>query len=111
MSLYLILSRYKSFPRRVGDASRAPCRVLGAQVQPVLAWGACLRGRQARHGHDGRGASSGSAGPRTVAVVSASEALKGAETRTGTELDFTKREEAAGGMRGDVLTCERRRLR
>ena len=48
--------RYKSFPRRVGDASRSPCRVLGAQVQPVIAWGACLRGRQARHGHDGRGA-------------------------------------------------------
>ena len=48
--------RCKSFPRRVGDASRSPCRVLGAQVQPVIAWGACLRGRQARHGHDGRGA-------------------------------------------------------
>ena len=48
--------RYKSFPRRVGDASRSPCRVLGAQVQPVIAWGACLRGRQARHSHDGRGA-------------------------------------------------------
>ena len=44
-----ILSAYtqtcKSLPRRVGGASRSSCRVLGAQVQPVITWGPCLRGR------------------------------------------------------------------
>ena len=36
---------YKSLPRRVGGASRSSCRVLCAQVQPVITWGSCLRGR------------------------------------------------------------------
>ena len=35
----------KSLPRRVGGASRSSCRVLCAQVQPVITWGSCLRGR------------------------------------------------------------------
>ena len=39
---------YKSLPRRVGGASRSSCRVLCAQVQPVITWGSCLRGRGSR---------------------------------------------------------------
>ena len=35
----------KSLPRRVGGASRSSCRVLCAQVQPVITLGAGLRGR------------------------------------------------------------------
>ena len=38
----------KSLPRRVGGASRSSCRVLCAQVQPVITWGSCLRGRGSR---------------------------------------------------------------
>ena len=36
---------YKSLPRRVGGASRSSCRVLCAQLQPVITSGSCLRGR------------------------------------------------------------------
>ena len=36
---------YKSLPRRVGGASRSSCRVLCAQMQPVITLGAGLRGR------------------------------------------------------------------
>ena len=39
---------YKSLPRRVGGASRSSCRVLCAQVQPVITWGSCPRGRGSR---------------------------------------------------------------
>ena len=35
----------KSLPRRVGGASRSSCRVLCAQMQPVITLGAGLRGR------------------------------------------------------------------
>jgi hypothetical protein len=38
----------KSSPRRVGGASRSSCRVLCAQVQPVITWGSCPRGRGSR---------------------------------------------------------------